>query len=75
MAKRVLNAAKAAVAIAKNPGMVSEQVEGERGAVCDACEFYAPGAIGTCTLCGCSRLKLKFAAMACPIGKWKAVTP
>lgn len=43
--------------------------------VCRACEWWREGArlgLGKCRKCGCTRLKLRLAALACPAGKWPA---
>jgi len=49
----------------------------ERLRICKACEYWddqARGGLGKCShaKCGCTKLKHKFAAMACPVGKWLA---
>lgn len=69
-------------------GPASVQVQGERAAICRACEGHAevvegatdPGGIGWCTKCGCGSnrraalsVKLTLAGATCPLGKWQPV--
>jgi len=69
-------------------GPASVQVQGERAAICRACEGRAevvegatdPGGIGWCTKCGCGSnrraalsVKLTLAGATCPLGKWQPV--
>lgn len=46
----------------------SSEEHDERYFICTNCEFLKNG---RCTRCGCfMKIKTKFAAMKCPIGKW-----
>jgi len=69
-------------------GPASVQVQGERAAICRACDGRAdemegkadPGGVGFCTKCGCTSkraalsVKLTLAGATCPLAKWQPVT-
>lgn len=60
------------------PIKASAAVVAERAAICDACEHWNPAGnlgAGMCNQCGCTRAKLNFAALSCPLPepKWRRV--
>ncbi len=53
-----------------------EKVFRAREQICFSCKNWdkqAFGGSGKCKLCGCSKLKLKFATEHCPMGKWDRI--
>jgi len=52
----------------KNPVPIDAETQAKRLAECEACEHFNGT---TCDQCGCiMALKIKFAHMECPIGRW-----
>ena len=61
--------------------LATEEQAKERLDICLTCEFFVIQPEGSimparCSKCGCGmKVKSRFAAASCPIGKWKAVIP
>lgn len=58
------------------PVFVSKEVENERRAICNVCEFWQPEGhlgFGECAhpKCGCTRIKMKLAKQRCPLAFWR----
>ena len=72
-----------AQAITKGVIMAPEEVAKDRWDICFNCEFFVKQSVGTdvvdahiyrCNKCGCGmRVKVRLAAMKCPINKWGSV--
>jgi hypothetical protein len=56
--------------------LVTAEVLEQRRAICLGCDLNGHRESGgiRCTKCGCLGIRLEFAALACPVGKWEAVT-
>lgn len=56
--------------ISKDPTLASSEIVEERLKVCQNCDRLNES-LGICKECGCIvKLKTKFAAVECPLGKW-----
>lgn len=54
---------------------VDQKIKQERLAICRSCESFDNG-FSTCRECGCYMpAKATFAAIECPLGKWKESEP
>ena len=66
--------AKAGVKWAKNGFPIADkQLLDSRERICALCEYWSSNAyagLGKCTVCGCTKYKLKLQTEKCPKGKW-----
>lgn len=54
--------------------LASKELYEERKATCDACPYWRGESMfgfGSCSVCGCSRLKLFLPSEKCPLNKWR----